>query len=110
VGIATGAWEESAKLKLKMIGIDTQGIAFSNSSRFISREDITKDVIQQLTTNPINDKIIYFGDGEWDYHTCIKLNIRFIGIDINNNGKLKKLGAKIVFNNFTKRDEIVKNI
>jgi len=112
VGIATGAWEESAKLKLEMIGINIKDVAFSNSSIYKSREKITKDVIHQLTEK-INidlNEIIYFGDGVWDYKTCKNLGIRFIGIDINNDDKLKKLGAKVVFDNFKDSNKIIENL
>ena len=111
IGIATGAWEKSALLKLETIGIDVNGIAFSNSNKYKSREIITKDVINQLSdkfSKP--DEIIYFGDGEWDFKTCQKLGIRFIGIDTNNNGKLKKLGVKNVFDNYIEKENILKEI
>ena len=49
LGIATGSWEESAKLKLEAIGIELGGICFSNSDYHKSREAITKYVIGQLT-------------------------------------------------------------
>lgn len=109
IGIATGGWENPAKLKLEMIGIYINGIAFSNSNKYKSREEITKDVIQQLNGN-ITDRIIYFGDGEWDFYTCQKLEIKFIGIDINNNGNLSRLGANSVFENFENREIIIEEI
>lgn len=102
VGIATGAWEESAITKLNAIGIDPIRVCFSNSNHHVSREAITTDVINQLKAKSENlpDEIIYFGDGTWDYNTCKNLGIKFIGIDHKSDGKLKELGAKSVLNNF----------
>ena len=112
IGIATGGWEETATFKLNAIGINPNEVCFSNSSQFKKREDITLDVIKQLNSkyyeNP--DEIIYFGDGEWDLRTCKNLNIRFIGIDNNNTGKLSKIGAKEVFQDYKKPNIIMNSI
>jgi len=112
IGIATGGWEESADLKLKAIGINPHQIIYSNSSHFKSRERITRAVIEQLNkSSKINpDEIIYLGDGEWDYRTCQKLGIRFIGIDNKRKGKLEKLGANEIYPDFKDSDLILNSI
>ena len=109
LGIATGSWESSAKLKLEAIGLALEGICFSNSTYHKSRESITKDVIEQLTrkNNISPEQIVYFGDGEWDYKTCQNLGITFIGIDIENDGKLSKLGANTVFQDYSHCKDIM---
>lgn len=112
LGIATGAWEQSAFIKIKGIGLDHKNVAFSNSNFFKSREDILRHAIQQTREkhpDSTND-ILYFGDGLWDYTTCKNLDIRFIGIDILQDGKLKKAGAEFVFPNFLDRDGIMEVI
>ena len=65
-------------------------------------------MIEQLTrkNQKTPEQIIYFGDGEWDYKTCQNLGVDFIGIDIENNGKLSKLGANVVFHDYTNRQQI----
>ena len=109
LGIATGSWEKSAKLKLETIGIGLDKICFSNSDYHKSRESITKDVIEQLTRKNQKkpEQIIYFGDGEWDFKTCQNLGIEFIGIDIDNDGKLTELGVKNVFTNYLSKEQIM---
>jgi len=109
IGIATGAWEKSALIKLSAIGLNINGIAFSNSNRHKTREAITNDVISQLSINKnyAKEDIVYFGDGEWDFVTCNNLGIKFIGIDINNDGKLKNLGANNIFRNFIEKDDLL---
>jgi len=110
IGIATGAWEETAKIKLGSIGIDPTQVCFSNSNYHKTREAITTDVIHQIKskTNINAEEIIYFGDGLWDYNTCNNLGIKFIGIDFMNNGKLRNAGAPEVFKDFTEVNEILK--
>jgi len=112
LGIATGSWEQSALLKLDSIGIEVDGVAFSNSDYFISREGITQHTIDQVQKNyekEIKD-IVYFGDGVWDYNTCKNLGIRFIGIDILNDNKLKNIGAEIIFQDYSDTESILEEI
>lgn len=112
IGIATGGWEESANLKLRTIGIKPFDICYSNSNYFKSRIEITQNVIEQMDSisNTSPTEIIYFGDGEWDYITCLKLGIRFIGIDNKRNAKLKGIGAKEVYKNFEESETIMTSI
>jgi len=109
LAIATGSWSKSAKIKLESINVAYQGIPFSNSDNFISREEIILDAIRQSEEfYSINfDNIIYFGDGEWDYRTCLNIDVPFIGVDCNRNGKLKQLGAKHIINDFSNYDSIL---
>ena len=102
LGIATGGWRKSALLKLNTIGIDVSGVAFATSNDYKSRVDITRFAIQQLKDKVTEniDETIYFGDGLWDYKTCKNLGIRFVGIDVLGNGKLKEAGAEEVFRDF----------
>jgi beta-phosphoglucomutase-like phosphatase (HAD superfamily) len=112
IGIATGGWEKSANLKLKSIGVNSAEFIISNSNHFKTREDILLKTILNLKENWKNkiDRIIYFGDGTWDFLTCKKLNIEFIGIDNSKNNKLKKIGAKTIFNDFEQYELIYKKI
>lgn len=112
LGIATGAWEQSARTKLKGIGLDHSNIAFANSDHYKTRGDITRHAMKQIKERHSNtsDDIVYFGDGDWDYKTCKELGIRFIGIDVLGDGKLKALGAEVVFPDFRNTEGIMKSI
>lgn len=112
LGIATGSWEKSALIKLDSIGIEVNDICFSNSDYHKSREAITQDVINQLRnkTKKSPHQVIYFGDGKWDFKTCQNLGIDFIGIDIERDEKLTKMGAKTVFQNYKNKNEILEKI
>lgn len=112
IGIATGGWEKSAIFKLKSIGIESSKFVFSNSNHFKTREDIVSNVINRLNQKWKNkiDRVVYFGDGIWDYLTCEKLGIEFVGIDNSNTNKLKDMGAKTIYKNFDQYELIYKNI
>lgn len=112
LGIATGGWAETASFKLNGIGIDPNKVCYSNSNYFKEREKIVLDVIDKLNTEKGNrpEEIIYFGDGEWDYITCQKLGIRFIGMDSQLNNKLKTLGASEIYQDFRHADDIMHSL
>ena len=109
LGIATGAWEKSALIKLGSINIDPANLPFSNSSHFKTREAITNHAIEQASAIHSQDfeEVIYFGDGVWDYKTCQNLGIRFIGIDVLQDDKLRQIGAETIFEDYRNRDEIL---
>lgn len=112
LGIATGAWEKSAFIKLGSIDLDPTNFPFSNSSHFKTREGITNHAIRQAKAKYEGDfeEIIYFGDGVWDYKTCKNLGIRFIGIDFMRDGKLKGIGATTVFEDYLDMGKILEVI
>lgn len=110
IGFATGAWDFSAKFKLSNIDIDPSIFPFSNSSCYTTREQIVEDCIQKASRlnngNPFS-RIIYIGDGAWDLNTCKNLNLEFIGIDVDQTGRLKELGANFVFQNFDNNEALL---
>ena len=80
IAFATGGWEETAKLKLKAIGVDTEGIAFASSSDEGSRTKIME--LAEKRTNPgtrITSKT-YFGDAIWDREACEHLSYGFVAV------------------------------
>ena len=109
VGIATGSWEDSGRMKLQSVNIDPSDVYFAHSNLFKSRENITRYVIDAAQKDHKEEfqKVVYFGDGVWDFKTCRNLGIDFIGIDVNGNGKLKKLGTKHVFNNYLDKEKLI---
>jgi len=110
VAFATGSWRHSAIFKLMTCDIPYQNIILSNSDNFISRQEIVLDAIAQakeLYGLTFFEKIVYFGDGEWDFHTTRLLAIPFIGVDVGHDEKLKKLGTKYVFSDFWEIDAVM---
>ncbi|UCD56478.1 MAG: HAD family hydrolase [Candidatus Hydrogenedentota bacterium] len=85
IGIATGAWRESALFKLKAAGIDIKGIPIVTSSEAKSREDILRKCIDDSKGHyGVNEfrKIVSVGDGIWDLEAANKLGIGFVGINV----------------------------
>lgn len=86
IGIATGGWRLTAKYKLEKAGIDYKNYPISSAEDSLSREGIIQNTINKLKEKHGEpDKIIYVGDGEWDLRASKNLNIKFVGIDAENN-------------------------
>jgi HAD superfamily hydrolase (TIGR01549 family) len=101
VGIATGGFLRTAKFKLNSVGLNIEEEFIYSSSSHETKHDMIKAFISDTKANGTKlDKVYYVGDREYDYKTATELNIEFIGIDIDKNGKLKNLGAKYVTTNY----------
>ena len=77
IGIATGGWAHTAKMKLKHVGFSEIGI-ISSCDDAVDRPGIMLHCYKRLggTTEPA----IYFGDASWDIEATDSLGWQFIGI------------------------------
>lgn len=104
MGIATGAWRDSALIKLNGVGIEATGIPFGNSDISDTRVGIIKSVIQQAQEKWPDitfEKTIYVGDGVWDFEASQACEIGFVGIDFRRNDKLKRAGAQHILHDYS---------
>jgi phosphoglycolate phosphatase-like HAD superfamily hydrolase len=108
MSIATGGWRSSAEMKLKVSSLDVEGIPCANSNDHKTREEIIQHSIHlsEVKYGSKFESVVYFGDGAWDYTTCKKLGLRFIGLDVNQDGKLRNLGAEHVFEDYRNAESI----
>lgn len=109
VAIATGAWKQSAHLKLNKVNLDYKNIPLGTSTFHYSREEITNEAIRLAKEKyNINFKnFLYLGDGTWDYETTKKMGIPLLGVDYHKNGKLEKLGVKNIISDYTDVDQVM---
>jgi phosphoglycolate phosphatase-like HAD superfamily hydrolase len=104
IAFATGGWQYSANLKLQAAKIFNSEIPMSSSDILFRRQNILLEAIEKSKHHyktKTFDKIIYFGDGVWDYKTTSELEIEFIGVDIKDDKKLERLGVENIINDFT---------
>jgi phosphoglycolate phosphatase-like HAD superfamily hydrolase len=80
IAIATGAWEESAKLKLESAGIDINDLAFASSSDHYDRIEIMKLAESRVAGGYDFISKTYFGDALWDKKACEILNYKFVAV------------------------------
>jgi phosphoglycolate phosphatase-like HAD superfamily hydrolase len=112
VAIATGGWKVTAEHKLKQLNVALTRFPYATSDDHYSRKEIIiRSIEKAKRIHKLNfNKIVYIGDGTWDYQASCELNIDFIGIDYNRNGKLAKSGATAIFPDYSDKDLILHKI
>ena len=73
VGIATGGWEPTARLKLGHVGIDLRRVGFASSSDARARTEIMQLAAQRALQGGAFERATYFGDGAWDLRASAAL-------------------------------------
>lgn len=80
LAIATGGWEETARMKLQAIGINPDSFSLATASDSPNRIEI----MQVAEGRALNGKTAYtktyFGDGAWDKMASKQLGYQFIGV------------------------------
>lgn len=84
IGIATGGWGHTARMKLACAGYDISGIPLTSSDDAHERAHIMEQCRALL---PATAATIYVGDGEWDKKASEQLGWRFIGVGNRLRGK-----------------------
>ena len=78
VGIATGGWEHTARMKLAHAGIPVERLAIATSDDSIDRAEIMTTCLRRLGGDP--EHAIYVGDGLWDMEASRRVGWAFIGV------------------------------
>lgn len=75
--LATGGWLETALMKLKSAGFDTNDLNIASSNDHFSRTEIMKIAASRATGSSSID-FTYFGDATWDINACNELNVNLV--------------------------------
>jgi beta-phosphoglucomutase-like phosphatase (HAD superfamily) len=96
IALCTGAWGDSARLKLARAGLPTD-LPFASCDDDVSREGILRHGI--ALAGGADDIIVSFGDAPWDVRAAANLGLPFIGIG-------RRSGAAEVFADYLDVDAI----
>jgi phosphoglycolate phosphatase-like HAD superfamily hydrolase len=102
-GIATGGWENSARLKLKYSGLDRFDLPLASSDDAVERTAIMQIAARRTLGHQAGEDTVftYVGDGAWDVAASRELNWNFIGIATGQRAlRLRQAGADLVRENF----------
>lgn len=103
--IATGGWQHSARLKLKLSGLDRFGLPLASSDDAVERTQIMQIAAKRALPRQADDGTVftYVGDGDWDLKASRELNWNFVGIASGPRAeRLKLAGADVIRANFCK--------
>jgi beta-phosphoglucomutase-like phosphatase (HAD superfamily) len=80
VAVATGGWQETARLKLRLVGIDSECLAFASSSDAQARTEIMQLAARRAMQGIAFRRATYFGDGPWDRRASEQLGYDFVAV------------------------------
>ena len=111
VAMATGAWRESAELKLRLAGLPVEGIPLASNDDAESREEIMM-IAEERAGDSLSGTFrsrTYIGDGIWDLEAASRLGYHFIGVAAGNGAdRLRAAGAQWVVEDFRKAGGFLK--
>ena len=85
IGIATGGWGHSARMKLDAAGLSELNIPMASSDDAHSRTDIMGICAVKMGTSI--RRFVYVGDAEWDLRAARELKWDFVGVGKRLKGK-----------------------
>jgi phosphoglycolate phosphatase-like HAD superfamily hydrolase len=106
VALATGAWRDSARLKMVSAGLCYDDYPAASSDDALDRETIVRLSMRRATERygRFSD-VVYVGDGVWDARACRSVGIPFIGVATDGDAaRLAEEGAVCVFSDFSDVD------
>jgi phosphoglycolate phosphatase-like HAD superfamily hydrolase len=106
VALATGAWRDSARLKMASVGLCYDDYPAASSDDSFDRESIVRLSMRRAAGRyGMVDSTVYVGDGIWDARTCRSVGIPFVGIATDGRAtRLAAEGAACVFPDFSNLD------
>ncbi len=78
VGIATGGWGHTARMKLERAGIVFDSLPLTSSDHSLVRVEIMAECLRQLGGDP--GRAVYVGNGDWDRRASLEAGWGFIGV------------------------------
>jgi phosphoglycolate phosphatase-like HAD superfamily hydrolase len=100
VGLATGGWRESARLKLRHAGLGERELPLASASDACVREVIMALAVKRAAACwgvPGFRSVVYVGDAVWDVRAARNLGYHFIGIgSAGRAARLRGEGAQCV--------------
>lgn len=115
LGVASGAWEQSARTKLGFAGVEVSHLPATFSfahpeGRPAEREEIVSGTIAKLLQGAPRQhaRIVYIGDGVWDARASRNLGIGFVGLRHDGDEtKLRAEGAGGILRDFLNPQQLL---
>jgi len=98
IGVATGGWEQPARIKLKFVNIDTSTMYMGFADNNQTRRDIVNDAIRLAKKAKVNyERIVYVGDAIWDVRTTREMKMPLIGMRVRGDHEVLKKKELILY-------------
>lgn len=80
MALATGGWEETARMKLRAASLDRYSLPLASGSDAFTRVEIMQIAERRALGGQTASRRTYFGDGIWDKQASEELGYEFIAI------------------------------
>jgi phosphoglycolate phosphatase-like HAD superfamily hydrolase len=112
VALATGAWRDSARLKMACAALCYDDYPAASSDDAFDRDSIIRLSIERAAERYGRwSSAVYVGDGVWDARACRGVGIPFIGIGAGSQAtRLSAEGAVSVFPDFSDVDMFLRSV
>lgn len=113
VGIATGCWQASARMKLRSAGIAVDGIPAAFCEDGHSREEVVETALAralEVNAGTSFDRVVSIGDGIWDVTTATRLGLPFVGVCAGGGHALRRAGATHVMSDLKDVESLLRNL
>jgi phosphoglycolate phosphatase-like HAD superfamily hydrolase len=103
IALATGAWLESAQIKLRTARFTMEGIPMATCNDSISREEIIRIAeARAIQTAGVRfETKTYVGDAVWDLQAASRLSYQFIGVYADSKAeRLRAEGARQLISDY----------
>ena len=113
VSLATGAWRDSARLKMTSAGMCFDDHPAASADDALDRESIMRLSMQRSAERYGESFVctVYVGDGVWDARACRSIGVPFIGIGTGSRAaRLSAEGAVRVFPDFSDADIFLRSV
>ena len=98
MALATGGWEETARMKLRAAGLDRYSLPLASGSDALTRTEIMQIAEKRALDGRKASRRTYFGDGIWDKRASEELGYDFIAIGdkVQHHARYPDFGEKAV--------------
>ena len=112
VAFATGAWRDSARLKMASAGMCYEDFPSASADDALDRESIIRLSRQRAAERYGRfGSTVYVGDEVWDARACRSIGIPFIGIATGSRAtRLSAEGALCVFSDYSDTDLFLSSV
>lgn len=104
VAIATGGWADSARLKLRLAGIESRNFPFASADDAPERESILALAIDRAAKalDGAPRLVTYVGDAPWDVVAARRARVSFLGVARGpaERGALERAGVTALLSDF----------
>ncbi len=105
--VATGSWRRSARLKLRLAGLDRFGLPLASADDALAREEIVAHGLALAGGYEPFAGVVLLGDKPWDAAAADHFGFGFVGVAGNGGEGLEAVGAEWLFEDLRPTDRVL---